>query len=123
MEKIDYGGWENCIRLSNDLVDLIVTTDVGPRIIRFGFVGGDNEFQEFEETMGMRGGDEWRAYGGHRLWHAPEANPRSHYPDNVPVEVAEDGEFTCFTQPTETTTGIQRRLDIPGHSGRDEWPG
>ena len=38
MERVEYGGWANCYRLHNDVVELIVTADVGPRIIRFGFV-------------------------------------------------------------------------------------
>ena len=85
MEKVEYKGWSNCVRLSNDLVDLIATTDVGPRIIRFGFVGGENEFKEYEDMMGQTGGDEWRTYGGHRLWHAPEVQPRTYFPDNAPI--------------------------------------
>ena len=60
MEKIDYKGWPNSYRLSNGTVDLVVTTDVGPRIIRFGFVGGENEFKEYEDMLGKTGGDEWR---------------------------------------------------------------
>ncbi|HQE83180.1 MAG TPA: hypothetical protein PLM14_09285, partial [Candidatus Hydrogenedentes bacterium] len=76
MEKIAYGGWPNCIRIAKGPIELIATTDVGPRIIRFGFSGGHNLFKEFEEHLGQTGGDEWRSYGGHRLWHAPEASPR-----------------------------------------------
>ena len=36
-EKVSYGGWPNCVRLNNGKVELIITTDVGPRVIRFGF--------------------------------------------------------------------------------------
>jgi hypothetical protein len=112
MEQISYKGWPNCYRLSNDVVDLIVTTDVGPRIIRFGFVGGHNEFKEFAAMMGQTGGDEWRAYGGHRLWHAPEAQPRTYYPDNTPVKLEKHDGFVRVIQPTETTTGIQKEIDL-----------
>lgn len=118
MEKIHYKGWPNCYRLSNGLVDLIVTTDVGPRIIRFGFVGQDNEFKEYEDMVGKRGGDEWRIYGGHRLWHAPEAQPRTYYPDNSPVTLEEHSGFVRVIQPTEATTGIQKEMDI--HLSPDE---
>lgn len=117
MEKVEYKGWPNCYRLSNDLVELIVTTDVGPRIIRFGFIGEENEFREFEEMLGQTGGDEWRIYGGHRFWHAPEVIPRTYYPDNVPVEVQQHDGFSRVVQPTETTTGIQKEIDIR------LWPG
>lgn len=112
MEKITYQGWPNCYRLSNGIVDLVVTGDVGPRIIRFGFAGEDNEFQEFANMVGKTGGDEWRIYGGHRFWHAPEASPRTYYPDNGPVAVEKQDGFVRVVQPTEPTTGIQKEIDI-----------
>ena len=42
LEKIELGGWLNCFRYRNDKVELVVTTDVGPRIIFFGR-DGENE--------------------------------------------------------------------------------
>ena len=86
MEVVEFGGWPNCIRLSNERMELIATTDVGPRIIRLGFVGGQNLFKTFDETLGQTGGDEWHSYGGHRLWVAPEDRNRTYAPDNAPVE-------------------------------------
>ncbi len=112
-EKVEYGGWPNCYRLASDTVELIITSDVGPRIIRFGFIGQDNEFCEVKETLGKTGGDEWRIYGGHRFWHAPEVKPRTYYPDNNPVSViqGEDG-AVHVRQPVEPTTGIEKEMDI-----------
>ncbi len=112
MEKTKYQGWPNCYLLSNENVELIVTTDIGPRIIRFGFVGQWNEFAEFADMMGKTGGDEWRIYGGHRLWHAPEAQPRSYFPDNQPITIKQYTDFVRLTQPTERTTGIQKEIDL-----------
>ena len=112
MEKVNYKGWPHCYRLSNGIVDLIVTTDVGPRVIRFGFVGGDNEFKEYEEMLGQTGGDEWRSYGGHRLWHAPEVQARTYFPDNAPVVAEQHEGFVRLVQPTETTTGIQKEIAV-----------
>lgn len=112
---MSYQGWENCYRLTDGCVELVVTADVGPRVIRFGFVDGENEFWENERWLGKRGGDEWVNYGGHRLWHAPESQPRTYTPDNDPVNVEEHGDFTRFVQPVEPLTGIQKALDIyPG---------
>ena len=71
IEKTAYGGWPNCMRMSNGTVELVATTDVGPRVIRFGFVGKDNEFFEDKEQLGKTNADEWLAFGGHRLWLAP----------------------------------------------------
>lgn len=112
MEKVSYGGWPNCYRLSNGAVELVVTSDVGPRVIRFGFVGEVNVFAEYADQMGKTGGEEWRIYGGHRFWHAPEADPRSYYPDNGPVEMSGEGNTLRVVQPTESTTGMQKELTI-----------
>lgn len=112
IEKTQYRGWQNCYRLSNDLVDLIVTADVGPRIIRFGFLGEPNQFKEFESEVGKTGGEEWRSYGGHRLWHAPEAMPRSYAPDNFPVEIKLGDGWLHAIQPVEAQTGIQKEMEI-----------
>lgn len=112
VERLECGGWPNCYRVSNGLVDLIVTTDVGPRVIRFGFVGNGNEFKEYDDQLGATGGDSWRIYGGHRLWHAPEARPRTYCPDNSPVALEHGRDIVRLLQPTEDTTGIQKEIDI-----------
>lgn len=112
LETISYKGWKTCYRLANDSVELVITGDVGPRIIHFGFRDGPNEFYEDPATLGATGGDEWRIYGGHRLWHAPEVNPRTYWPDNVPVTVEEHEGFVRLIQPVEGSTGIQKQIDL-----------
>ncbi|MGB9772597.1 MAG: hypothetical protein ACPL4I_01060 [Bacteroidota bacterium] len=112
VEKITYNGWQNCYRISNGIVELVVTTDVGPRIIRFGFVNEENEFKEFADQLGKTGGDKWLPYGGHRLWHAPEDPVRTYYPDNFPVKFEQHENFVRLIQPVEKTTGIQKEIDI-----------
>jgi hypothetical protein len=112
MEKIAYGGWPNCYKMSNGTIDLVVTTDVGPRIIRVGFEGERDLFKEYPDMMGKTGGDEWRIYGGHRLWHSPEAMPRTYSPDNGPVQATPVGDALHVVQPPEPDTGIQKEMDI-----------
>ena len=111
MEKVSYGGWSNCYRLANDQVELIVTSDVGPRIIRFGYLGRENMFREFPEQLGKTNSDKWMTFGGHRLWHAPEA-ARTYYPDSEPVLVQEIDDGLIVTQKPEPTTGIQKQMEI-----------
>lgn len=119
MEKIDYGGWPNCIRLTNGKVELIAVTDVGPRIIRYGFVGRENEFHEDTSQIGKTGGDDWRGYGGHRLWHAPESKPRTYFPDNYPVKYEGNGDTLRLIQDVECTTGMRKEIIVttPGENG------
>jgi hypothetical protein len=112
IEMVGYKGWPRCYRLTDGRVELIITGDVGPRVIRFGFVGGDNEFHEVPETLGLAGGDEWRIYGGHRFWHAPEHPSRTYFPDNTPVEAEQGERLLRLTGPTEPTTLLQKQIDI-----------
>ncbi|MBC7286847.1 MAG: hypothetical protein H5T86_02150 [Armatimonadetes bacterium] len=112
IEKTQYAGWPNCYRVSNGIIELVATCDVGPRIIRLGFVGERNEFKEYADQVGKTGGDEWRIYGGHRLWHSPERKPRSYAPDNEPVDAQIDGPRLILTQPTEKSTGIRKQIVV-----------
>ena len=117
MMKISYKGWKNCYRLSDGRTELVLTGDVGPRVIRFGLVGGKNVFAERQEDLGRLGGREWRIYGGHRLWHSPEAKPRTYIPDNSPVEVREEEGALVALQPTEAETGIGKELRVKFEGG------
>jgi hypothetical protein len=111
LELIQYQGWENCIRLSNGLVELVTTTEIGPRIIRFGFVGDVNEFLEAPADLGNKGGDTWRGYGGHRLWHSPEMDGRTNLPDNSPIQYELKGDYFRTIQ-LEASLGIQKEMEI-----------
>src|ERR1700751_4892698 len=72
VEKTEYKGWKNCYRITNGEIEAIVTGDVGPRIIRFAFVGGQNLFKEFPDQLGKSGEEKFQLRGGHRVWKAPE---------------------------------------------------
>lgn len=110
-EKISYGGWPNCIRLSNGSIELIATTDVGPRVIRCSFVGGENLFRESPQQMGNTGGDEWRSYGGHRFWRAPEHPEATYAPDNGPIAHAWESNTLKLRQPVDAS-GVQKEIAI-----------
>jgi len=133
MEIVEFGGWPNCIRLSNGEIELVATTEVGPRIIWLGFVGGQNLFKTYPEMLGRTGDAEWLIYGGHRLWAAPEASPRTYAPDNRPIEHAWDGasltlrnldepnriekEMRLTVSPTAPRVEVRHRL-----TNRNPWP-
>ena len=111
METVNYGGWPNCIRISNGEIELVATTDVGPRIIRLGFVGGQNLFKNYEAVLGRTGDAEWHNYGGHRLWHAPEVYPRTYAPDNGPAQHDWDG-ATLVLGNTEGGNGLEKEIRL-----------
>ena len=112
IEKVSYQGWPNCYRLSNGEVELIVTADVGPRIMRYGFAGDANFFKEYPEMLGRSGEKQWMIRGGHRLWRAPEDATLTYAPDNEPVKIEIKGSELVATQPVEKLTGIEKQLAL-----------
>ena len=112
IEKIQYRGWPNCYRISNGEADLIVTTDVGPRIIRYGFVGGQNLFKEFDAQIGKSGESAWQPRGGHRLWMAPEDPVLTYALDNSPVRYERKDDTVVLTGAIEKETGLQKQIVV-----------
>ena len=119
-EKINYEGWPNCFRLYNDQIELIVTTDVGPRIVKFGFINQQNFLYLVPAHRGTTGGDDWRIYGGHRLWLAPEAIPFSYNPDNEKVEFIVQDNGIKVIQSKESITGIVKEMEITVANDKNE---
>jgi hypothetical protein len=112
IETVEWGGWPNCRRISNDEVELIVTADIGPRIMRYGFTGGQNMFKVFAEQLGKSGEPEWQMRGGHRVWLAPEHAGRTYAPDNSPVQIEANENVLTATGLVEPSTGLQKQLAI-----------
>jgi hypothetical protein len=120
LERISYRGWKNAYRISNAVVELVLLADVGPRIVSYKFVGGENILHEVPEHAGLTGGTDFRLYGGHRLWISPEVE-RTYFPDNSPVEVSEEQNLVRFSASPESVppgSNLQKELEIQlGQSG------
>ncbi|GHV74419.1 hypothetical protein AGMMS49940_17210 [Spirochaetia bacterium] len=110
--EIAYNGWQHCLEMSNDTVKLIVTTDVGPRIIYFGAVNGENMFHQRKGQQGLVNSKEWHIYGGHRLWHSPQDGFRPNQVDNAPVSYKVSGNSVEMDCPEEEATRIRKQLCI-----------
>lgn len=116
---LDYG---KCVEISNGVISALVTIDIGPRIISFGFKGGQNFMCDERERLGFRTdksytdlfGDnkKWENLGGHRIWFSPESYPETYTPDDRPVkyEVTENG--AKFIPLPDTEVGMSKTLEI-----------
>ena len=112
IEKTNFKGWPNSYRITNGEIELIVTTDVGPRVMHYGFVGGRNVFKEFTEMLGKSGETAWQARGGHRIWAAPEDAVKTYALDNGPVHISIKGDMVELTQPVESLTGLEKQITV-----------
>lgn len=94
--ELNYKNFGKCVKLDNGTASIIITVDIGPRIISYCLNGHENmlledvdrEFKDdSQELRDYFGGDKtWYIYGGHRLWSSPESYPHSYVPDNEPVD-------------------------------------
>jgi hypothetical protein len=105
-------GWKQVLVLANNEVELLITLDVGPRIISYRHQSGLNLFKTFDDQLGKSGEPDWQIRGGHRLWIAPETTS-SYFPDNHPVSFSLIGEnHVRLRTPTEAQSGIEKELEI-----------
>ncbi|MEM2341709.1 MAG: hypothetical protein QXX94_03560 [Candidatus Bathyarchaeia archaeon] len=95
-----------------------VACDIGPRIIYLASAEKPklNLFGILPDSGVETPEGFWRIYGGHRLWAAPEAKPRSYSLDNQPVKIeVNSNSLTVYGNPEEKNS-IQKEIIIRAHS-------
>ena len=105
--------------IENRFLRLEYLAQAGPRLVRLMLAGStENLFAELPKSVvGTPYGD-FYFRGGHRLWHSPEALPRTYIPDNEGLVVEEVAGGVRMTQPVEVGTGIQKTLQVTLHDDR-----
>src|SRR5258708_6175843 len=112
IQEIPYAGWKRNLRIQGKTTELIITLDVGPRIIRYSFPHDKNVFVELPAQLGGADESEWMIRGGHRFWTAPEGG-HSYAPDNTPVTWKKLGEAAVeIIQPASKSLGFQKTLRV-----------
>ncbi len=113
IRTIDYHGWKNSLLLANPALELVLTTDVGPRLISLRAPGGTNVFKNFPEQLGGSGEQEWLIRGGHRPWIAPEEEALTYVLDNSPVPFQLEGDHGVrLTNPGVAPWGLRKELVV-----------
>jgi hypothetical protein len=106
------GNWGHCLSLKNDLVELFIPFEFGPRVIRYAFRAGKNHFAEFPAHKADPDKGKWHSFGGHRLWHGPEDIVRTYLPDNTPVCIEVSNSVVTIQQETEAPTLLQKEMEV-----------
>jgi hypothetical protein len=112
IKEISYEVFGRCVLLSNGEVEMVVTLDLGPRIIRFGFIGKENEFCDNSPLVVSSEYGDWKLVGGHRLAHSPENVPRTYIPDSRPVNLSLINDGIRVTQEVEPWTQLLKEMEI-----------
>ena len=113
VERITYLNQPNCIRLSNGTVEVVITTAIGPRVIRYAFIGGDNILGEVPELTTKTALGDWKPWGGHRCGSGPRACRSATARTTPRSGRAIEGNTVHLVQAVEPRTSIQKEMRSP----------
>lgn len=119
IKEVAYKNYGKCLAISNDCMEILVTVDIGPRIIKCNLAGKENLMFEdversfSEDVSSVFGADKkWYIYGGHRVWLSPESFPVTYYPDNDKVVYSTFANGAEFTPAVQAVSGIQISMRV-----------
>jgi len=119
IKEVPYKNFGKCLSISNEKLEILVTIDIGPRIIKCNLIGKENlmfndvERKSFYDVSDLFGeGKTWFIYGGHRIWLSPEKFPDSYYPDNEKVVYSTFANGAVFTPSRQQKTDIQLEMRV-----------
>ena len=97
--------------LKNDFLQIEYLADT-LRIVGLSLAGKRNMLADVSDLppVTTNYGD-FHFFGGHRLWHSPEAMPRTYIPD-TPVTITEFSDGVLLDTQTEPGTGMRKRIEI-----------
>jgi hypothetical protein len=107
--------------LGNDHLRLEYLAEAGPRLVRLflnGLAPDQNLLAEMPDVVWPTPFGPYHVYGGHRLWHAPEAAPRTYIPDDDDLVVSDVPGGVELCRPTEAPSGLGKSLTILLHPER-----
>lgn len=117
-----YKTFGRVLAIDNGEIELFITLDMGPHIIRYARIGGENVMYEDVNARFIEKGEcfdkyyypgaYWYNCGGHRVWVTPESRPETYYPDNEPCEYTVDGNVFTFTPPAQRSNNIALKLIV-----------
>lgn len=99
--------------LANQHLRVDYLAEAGPRLVRLFLADSTaNLLAEVPDMVWETAYGTYHIRGGHRLWHAPEAMPRTYVPDDdgLEVELLEGG--VRLRGPVEAPTGIQKVMEL-----------
>jgi hypothetical protein len=97
----------------NGSIRIEALTTAGPRITHLSAFGSSNLLAALDaEAKETTSYGDYHFMGGHRLWHAPEAMPRSYLPDDDGLTTEDLPDGIRLMQPAEPGSGIAKTIEI-----------
>ncbi len=105
--------------IDNGKIRVEFLREAGPRIVRLFVNGSDeNQLAEVPEAKAVTPFGDYYFRGGHRLWHSPEAFPRSYLPDNAGLSIEESNGEIRLVSALEPATAIRKSISIRLHENQ-----
>ena len=114
-----YPGFGKCLVISNAHMEVYVTIDLGPRIIKCNLTDRENlmfndpdRMFNLDVSKAFGDGETWYIYGGHRMWVSPENDPLSYYPDNNKVVYIQTANGAVFQPAAQKVNNVVHEIEI-----------
>lgn len=100
------------MRLENGCAWLEIADAYGPRVTGFGREAGRSVFGDGAGVGRDTPAGRWRAYGGHRLWVAPERFPETYRIDDDPPQIVAHGERGATVRRAADALGFASEITL-----------
>lgn len=99
----NYFGLEKSYRVHIGNLELVIPSQIGPRILHFSLKGEENVFQVLKDQIQKKESPNWVNFGGHRLWRAPEDKILTYSSENSEVNLDFEKEFIRISKLDENS--------------------
>ncbi|BAK80643.1 hypothetical protein [Candidatus Arthromitus sp. SFB-rat-Yit] len=105
--EISYKNYNRCLRITNNLIEVIVFIEDTIRIVKYGYINGNNQFED-----GLIDKDSKEIIGGHSFSYVPQIDKNVDFIDNQGITYETIVNGVRFIQNIEKWTQIRRVIEI-----------
>lgn len=105
--EINYKNYNRCLRITNNLIEVIVFIEDTIRIVKYGYVNGNNQFED-----SLIDEDSKKIIGGHSFSYVPQIDKNVDFIDNQGITYETIANGVRFIQNIEKWTQIRRVIEI-----------
>jgi hypothetical protein len=103
-----FGPWQHAYKLVAGSLEMIIVTEIGPRILSLRIDDQPNILYVAEDAPAR---DQWNIYGGHRIWLGPESEAAV-APDNAACQVTLLNDGIMVETPIDPLSKLQKALIV-----------
>ena len=106
IKEINYKKYGKCLSIKNNIVEIIITLEFGPRVVFWGYINGNNLLCEKDYNMNLN------QQFGHYLWFSPRTTQKKYNDIISPVLYTILPDSINFTFTSEYNNKIELSMDV-----------